>query len=90
MTLESAIHSYGYWAILVGTFLEGETVLVLGGLAAFQGFLSLPGVILAAFVGSMCGDQLFFFLGRRYARAYGQAPRLEGPCSQGREAAQPV
>ena len=70
MTLESAIHSYGYWAILVGTFLEGETVLVLGGLAAFQGFLSLPGVILAAFVGSMCGDQLFFFLGRRYARAF--------------------
>jgi len=69
VTLESIIESYGYWAILVGTFLEGETILVLGGLAAFQGFLSLPGVILAAFVGSLCGDQLFFVLGRRYSRA---------------------
>jgi membrane protein DedA with SNARE-associated domain len=69
LTLQSIIQSYGYWAILVGTFLEGETILVLGGLAAFQGFLSLPGVILAAFTGSLCGDQLFFFLGRRYNQA---------------------
>lgn len=69
MTLESIIQSYGYWAILVGTFLEGETILVLGGVAAFQGLLSLPWVILAAFTGSLCGDQLFFFLGRRYSLA---------------------
>jgi membrane protein DedA with SNARE-associated domain len=49
--------------------MEGETILVLGGLAAFQGFLSLPGVILAAFTGSLCGDQLYFFLGRWYNQA---------------------
>jgi membrane protein DedA with SNARE-associated domain len=65
MTIESQIDSYGFLAILVGTFLEGETVLILGGLAAYQGYLGLPWVILAAFIGSLCGDQLFFFLGRR-------------------------
>lgn len=67
MTLESLISTYGYAAILIGTFVEGETVLVLGGFAAHRGYLELPWVILAAFVGSLCGDQLFFFLGRRHS-----------------------
>jgi len=30
MTTESFIDSYGYAAILIGTFLEGETILVVG------------------------------------------------------------
>ena len=65
--MEVFLQTYGYWAILVGTFLEGETILVLGGLAAHLGYMDLTGVILAAFVGSLCGDQLFFFLGRRHS-----------------------
>ena len=66
MTLEYIIIAYGYWAILFGTFLEGETVLILGGFAAYQGYLKLPWVILAAFVGTLSGDQLFFYIGRKY------------------------
>jgi len=69
MTLESLVDTYGYFAILLGTFLEGETILILGGLAAYQGYLGLPGVILAAFIGSLCGDQLFFFLGRWHSQS---------------------
>jgi len=34
MNLESIIEAYGYAAILVGTFLEGETILILGGFVA--------------------------------------------------------
>ncbi len=67
MTLEQLIDTYGYWAILVGTFLEGETILILGGFAAYQGYFALLWVILAAFVGAVCGDQFFFFLGRKYS-----------------------
>ena len=67
MTLESLIDTYGYWALLIGTFLEGETILVAGGFAANQGYLTLPGVILAAFAGSLCCDQLLFYLGRRHS-----------------------
>jgi len=66
--MESLVETYGYLAILIGTFLEGETILVLGGLAAHQGYLALPWVILAAFGGSLCGDQLFFLLGRRHSQ----------------------
>jgi membrane protein DedA with SNARE-associated domain len=68
ITVESFIETYGYLAILIGTFLEGETILVLGGFAAHRGYLSLPWVILAAFVGSLSGDQVFFYLGRRHSR----------------------
>jgi membrane protein DedA with SNARE-associated domain len=69
MTLESLVDAYGYLAVLVGTFVEGETILVLGGFAAHRGYMALPWVILAAFIGSLCGDQLFFFLGRWHSQA---------------------
>ena len=69
MDLQSIIENYGYAAILIGTFLEGETILVLAGLAAHQGYLVLTWVILAAFAGSLCGDQLFFYMGRKHSQA---------------------
>jgi membrane protein DedA with SNARE-associated domain len=64
MSFEWFLEKYGYVAILVGTFLEGETILVLGGFAARRGYLDLAGVIAAAFAGSLIGDQVYFFLGR--------------------------
>lgn len=64
--LQHLIEAYGYPAILLGTFLEGETVLILAGFAAHRGYLSPWGVIAAAFLGSLAGDQLYFFIGRRY------------------------
>jgi membrane protein DedA with SNARE-associated domain len=70
MTLEHVIDSYGYFALVVGTFLEGETILVLGGIAAKLGYLKLPWVIVSAFVGTLMSDQLFFFLGRRQGQAF--------------------
>lgn len=64
MSVESFITTYGYWALLVGTFCEGETALLLAGVAAHQGYLQLPWVIAVAFLGSFMGDQLFFLMGR--------------------------
>ena len=64
MTLGSAVAQFGYPAIFVGTFLEGETILIIGGFTAYQGYLNLYCVILAAFLGSLFGDQLYFLLGR--------------------------
>lgn len=75
--IEDLIGRYGYLAILVGTFLEGETILVLGGLAAHKGLLSLPGVMACAFAGSLASDQIFFFIGRRRGAAFvASRPRL--------------
>jgi membrane protein DedA with SNARE-associated domain len=66
MTLTELLDRYGYVAVLVGTFFEGETVLILAGFAAHQGHLALQWVVLAAFVGSLSGDQLAYVAGRRY------------------------
>jgi membrane protein DedA with SNARE-associated domain len=62
--LESFLHSYGILAIVLGTFFEGETILLLAGLAAHRGYLPVASVIAAGFVGSVVGDQLYFHLGR--------------------------
>lgn len=66
MTIADLIQSYGYLAVAVGTFLEGETVLILAGAAAGGGHLSMPMVIAVATVASFAGDQLFFHVGRKY------------------------
>jgi membrane protein DedA with SNARE-associated domain len=63
MNLAEWINTYGYLAVAVGTFLEGETVLLLAGLAVHQGYLGLPQVILVAAAASLLGDQLYFGLG---------------------------
>jgi membrane protein DedA with SNARE-associated domain len=64
MTLQSLVEHYGYLAIFVGTFLEGETILVLAGFLAHRGYLILEWVIFFAFIGTYAGDQLFFYIGR--------------------------
>jgi len=63
------VETYGYAAVVIGTFLEGETVLILGGVAAHRGYLALPWVVLAAFVGTLSGTQVIFHLGRRRGNA---------------------
>jgi len=68
MSLENLISTYGYAAIVAGTFVEGETILLLGGFAAHRGYLELPWVIVAAFLGTLCGDQFYFYLGRSRGR----------------------
>ena len=64
MSPQELISTYGYAAIGIGTFLEGETILILGGFAAHRGYLQLPWVIVCAFLGTLSGDQLFFHIGR--------------------------
>jgi membrane protein DedA with SNARE-associated domain len=63
--LPGLINSYGYLAVFVGAFLEGETILALSGLAAFRGYLDFRVVVVVAGVAGFLGDQFFFFLGRR-------------------------
>lgn len=62
--MEDFIRAYGYMAVFIGTFFEGETVLVVGGFLAQRAYLELPWVIAAAFVGTLCGDQAYYYLGR--------------------------
>src|SRR2546423_458256 len=64
--MQDLIADFGYIAIFIGTFLEGESVLALGGVAAAHGYLSFTAVVAVAIVGGFLGDQTCFWLGRRY------------------------
>src|ERR1051325_4841567 len=64
MTPELLLHKFGYLAVFVGTFLEGETILVMAGFFAERGYLHLLGVILTAFAGAFVGHVFWFWLGR--------------------------
>jgi membrane protein DedA with SNARE-associated domain len=67
--MDDLIGQLGYFAIFLGTFLEGESVLALGGVAASYGYLSLPNVMMVAVMGAFLGDQCCFYIGRRFGPA---------------------
>ena len=62
--ISSFIASYGYWAVFLGTLLEGETILLAAGFAAYRGLLDWRLVLAIAIVGATLGDQCAFLLGR--------------------------
>jgi membrane protein DedA with SNARE-associated domain len=77
MDIATLIGAYGYRALALFCFLEGETVLVLAGIAAQRGELELRWVIAIAALAGWCGDQCFFWVGRRAgSRALGRLPAL--------------
>ena len=64
MDIPALVDAYGYWAVLVGAFLEGETILALAGFAAYRGYLDFTTVVVIALIAGWGGDQFYFFLGR--------------------------
>ncbi|HBG07239.1 MAG: hypothetical protein A2075_01720 [Geobacteraceae bacterium GWC2_58_44] len=62
--LREYLQVHGYWVLFIGTFLEGEAILIFAGFLAFQGYLNIYGVILSALAGSFLGDQFYFHIGR--------------------------
>jgi len=66
MTIEALLLRYGLLAIFLGAGIEGETVVVLGGVMAHRGLVPLWAAALAAAAGSFLVDQLFFLAGRRF------------------------
>ncbi|WP_205762441.1 DedA family protein [Magnetospirillum aberrantis] len=68
LRLAAEYHYLTYPLVLVATFIEGETIVILMGAASSAGELpiNVELLALAAFAGSFCGDQLYYLIGRRY------------------------
>jgi membrane protein DedA with SNARE-associated domain len=64
MTPELLLQKFGYLAVFVGTFLEGETILVMAGFFAERGYLDIALVAITAFFGAFTGHVAWFWLGR--------------------------
>ncbi len=63
-TISYLISQYGYWLIVLGAFIEGETFLIAAGIAAKHGLLDVPILILLSCIASTVHDCLCFFFGR--------------------------
>ncbi|WP_299997643.1 DedA family protein [uncultured Cedecea sp.] len=83
MDINGLITQYGYLAVIIGSIAEGETITLLGGVAAHQGLLTLPLVIAAAAFGGMVGDQVLFFIGRYFGQSIlARFPRYQDKIEQ--------
>jgi membrane protein DedA with SNARE-associated domain len=62
--MENFLDQYGYLALLVGTFFEGETAILVASSLIYRGLFDFPFTILAAFSGSFISDWIYFLIGR--------------------------
>lgn len=69
MDIAQFIQDFGYLAVALGSFIEGEAVLLAASLAAYHGHLDMALVFPIATLASFLGDLPYFFLGRRYGNA---------------------
>lgn len=58
-----------YFVTFLWTFLEGETFVIFAGVAASKDILRIDLLLATAWLGSFCGDQFYFYLGRRYGKS---------------------
>lgn len=61
---QQIIEQYGYWAVFIGTFAEGEAVFVAAAALAAAGLLEPWKVIVVAAIGAFIGHLFFFAVGR--------------------------
>lgn len=77
MSAEDLLQQFGYLAVFVGCFVEGETVLVAAGFFASRGYLDPFLVTVVAFGGAYAGHLFWFWLGRAHGvRLLDRFPRL--------------
>ena len=63
------IETHGYWLLVLGCMIEGETALVLAGFAAFRGYMDWRAVLVMAITVSFSIELILFWLGRRHGGA---------------------
>src|SRR6478609_1410618 len=69
---------YGYFAVLLAAFWEGEAVLIAAGALCGAGYLDWRLTILAGAIGGAAGDQIYFYAAHeRAARLVQKSKRLK-------------
>lgn len=68
--MEYFLLEYRYWVLFVVTFLEGETILIIAAYLASLGYLNIWMAALVAASGTFLGDQVYFWIGRRFGNEW--------------------
>ena len=67
--IRNMVVEHGHWFYLITflwTFVEGETFVIFAATFAAQGLLDPLPLLICAWLGSFSGDQLYFYIGRRF------------------------
>ncbi|MBK5258501.1 MAG: DedA family protein [Thermoanaerobaculia bacterium] len=84
MSPEFLLEKFGYLAVFVGTFLEGEAILIAAGFFAERGYLNIVWVGIVAFLGSYVGHVFWFWLGRAHGvRILDRFPKMRQSFGKG-------
>jgi membrane protein DedA with SNARE-associated domain len=84
MSPEALLEKFGYFAVFIGTFLEGEAIVVAAGFFASRGYLNIGLVTLVAFAGAYIGHLFWFWLGRAHGvRLLDRFPSMRRHFGQG-------
>lgn len=62
--MEEFLHQYGYLALSIGTFFEGETAILVASSLVPSGVFDAPQAVLFGFLGSFVSDWVYFLIGR--------------------------
>lgn len=62
--MEEFLRQYGYLALTAGTFLEGETAILMASSLVPSGLFNGPAAVIFAFLGSFVSDWLYFTIGK--------------------------
>ena len=56
---------FGFLLVFLGMFIEGDIIIFISAFFAHEGFLPLAGLLLASFTGTITGDILWYFGGKK-------------------------
>ncbi len=77
MTVVELVEHYGYIAVLGGSLIQSETVLLSAGVAAHHDLLDVRVIVAIAFAGAFTSAQAMFYLGQHRGLALlARSPRL--------------
>src|SRR3972149_4625399 len=92
-SVHSLYDDYGYWVVFLGTLLEnklflglvlpGVIVVILAGLSAEDGSISVPLAVALGIAGTVTGDTISYCLGRFGWRRLGQGQAMREVCVRG-------
>ena len=68
--MEAFITNYGYWAVLFGSMIEGESIILTASALAALKKLCIFKVLLITFLGTCFADQIIFILGRLFGARF--------------------
>ncbi len=76
--MERFLDQYGYFALLFGTFVEGEVAILVASSLIYRGLFEFPLTVVTAFFGSFISDWVYYLIGRFNGKYFlARRPTLE-------------